>query len=240
MRQVRHGLVPLMSGAPMARLTSAGCPQPPARKSGGFPMARKFWGLNEPSPGAAGGGTLGGDATNSPPPAVTGGSERRRLRVGAAPLRRRTRRDGLGVILAAELCRLGPALVPGLLNDRRDLGVGEEALEALLVPVEDHPDPVVLRWDRERRSNPWTRAACASRRPWSRRSSGKRSKSSTFVVASIISCSPQCAPAPLGPADVWRMRPAPPRTSGGFPMPGVFSAAPGRARARRGRRRPGC
>jgi hypothetical protein len=30
------------------------------------------------------------------------------------------------------------------LHDRRDLGVGKEALPALLIPVEDHPDPVVL------------------------------------------------------------------------------------------------
>jgi hypothetical protein len=30
------------------------------------------------------------------------------------------------------------------LNDRRDLWVGEEALKALLIPVVEHPDPVVL------------------------------------------------------------------------------------------------
>jgi hypothetical protein len=51
---------------------------------------------------------------------------------------------GLGVVLAAELRRLGPTFVPGFLNDRRDLGVGEEALKALLIPVKEHPDPVVL------------------------------------------------------------------------------------------------
>jgi hypothetical protein len=32
--------------------------------------------------------------------------------------------------------------VPGFLNDRRDLGVGQKVLEALLVPIEEHPDPV--------------------------------------------------------------------------------------------------
>src|SRR5439155_8922672 len=51
---------------------------------------------------------------------------------------------GLGAVLAAERRRLGPTLVPGFLNDRRDLGVGEEVLKALLIPVEEHPDPVVL------------------------------------------------------------------------------------------------
>jgi hypothetical protein len=51
---------------------------------------------------------------------------------------------GLGVALAGELRRLQPTLVPGFLNDRRDLGVGEEVLQALLIPVVEHPDPVVL------------------------------------------------------------------------------------------------
>src|ERR1700694_4155039 len=51
---------------------------------------------------------------------------------------------GLGVVLAAELRRLGPTFVPGFLNDRRNLGVGEEVLKALLIPVKEHPDPVVL------------------------------------------------------------------------------------------------
>ena len=35
--------------------------------------------------------------------------------------------------------------VPGFRNDRRDRGVGEEVLEALLIPVEDHPDSIGLR-----------------------------------------------------------------------------------------------
>ena len=34
--------------------------------------------------------------------------------------------------------------MPGFFEDRRDLGVGDEVLKALLVPVEEHPDPVVL------------------------------------------------------------------------------------------------
>src|SRR2546422_8293068 len=51
---------------------------------------------------------------------------------------------GLGVVLAAELRRLGPTFVPGFLNYRRDLGVGEEVLKALLIPVKEHPDAVVL------------------------------------------------------------------------------------------------
>src|SRR5919204_1677145 len=47
-------------------------------------------------------------------------------------------------VAAAELCHLGRALVPGFLHDRRDLGIGGETLPTLGVPVEDHPDPVVL------------------------------------------------------------------------------------------------
>src|SRR5207302_8224640 len=46
--------------------------------------------------------------------------------------------------MAAELRRLGPTFVPGRLNDRRDLRVGEVALKTRLVPVKEHPDPVVL------------------------------------------------------------------------------------------------
>jgi hypothetical protein len=33
---------------------------------------------------------------------------------------------------------------PFCLDDRRDLGIGDVALPSLLVPVEDHPDAVVL------------------------------------------------------------------------------------------------
>ena len=50
----------------------------------------------------------------------------------------------LGVVLAAELRRLGPTFVPGFLKDRRDLGVGDEVLPARRIPVEEHPDPVAL------------------------------------------------------------------------------------------------
>ena len=87
---------------------------------------------------------------------------------------------------AAELRHLGPALVPGLLHDRRDLGVGGEALPALGVPVEQRPDAVVLVGVAEHDARPWSRARGACRRPWSRRCSSKRSKSSTVVVARII------------------------------------------------------
>jgi hypothetical protein len=51
---------------------------------------------------------------------------------------------GSGVELDAELRHLGPALVPGLLNDGLDLRVGEEVLKALLIPVEKDPGPIVL------------------------------------------------------------------------------------------------
>src|SRR6185312_10785501 len=62
----------------------------------------------------------------------------------AAPRRRPAHGDVLGVVSATELCRLGPALVPCFLHDRGNLGVGDEALPPLRVPVEEHPDPVVL------------------------------------------------------------------------------------------------
>ena len=79
----------------------------------------------------------------------------------------------LGVVLADELRGLGSAHVPGHLQDRRDVGVGDEVLPALAVPVEEHPDPVVLVWGRGRPSNPWTRAGLASRRPWWRTPDGR-------------------------------------------------------------------
>src|SRR5262249_40096252 len=50
----------------------------------------------------------------------------------------------LSVVLADELRELGPTLYPGFLKNRRDVGVGGEVLPALLIPVENHPDPVVL------------------------------------------------------------------------------------------------
>src|SRR5664279_2538320 len=50
----------------------------------------------------------------------------------------------LRLVAAAELRHLRPALVPGLLHDRRDLRVGGEALPAVEIPVEDHPHPIVL------------------------------------------------------------------------------------------------
>src|SRR4051812_15095940 len=49
-----------------------------------------------------------------------------------------------GAVFAAGRCGLGPALVAGFLDDRRDLGIVEEALEALFIPVEEHPDPILL------------------------------------------------------------------------------------------------
>src|SRR5919197_1891064 len=50
----------------------------------------------------------------------------------------------LRLIAAAELRHLRPALVPGLLHDRRDIRIGDEALPAVEIPVEDHPHPVSL------------------------------------------------------------------------------------------------
>src|SRR5579884_270990 len=49
-----------------------------------------------------------------------------------------------GLEVADELSHLRPLLVPGLLHDRRHVGVGREALPAVQVPVEDRPDAVRL------------------------------------------------------------------------------------------------
>src|SRR5712691_5945865 len=51
---------------------------------------------------------------------------------------------GSGVAVADELRRLRPRLVSGLLHDRRHLRIRDEALPALLVPVEDDPHPILL------------------------------------------------------------------------------------------------
>src|SRR5918998_6257945 len=52
----------------------------------------------------------------------------------------------LGVLVTRELRRLGPAFEPRLLEDRRHLRVRQEVPVALLVPVEEHPDPAVVVW----------------------------------------------------------------------------------------------
>src|SRR3954454_22535041 len=49
-----------------------------------------------------------------------------------------------GVAAAAWRGCLGPSLMTRLLHDRRHLGVRDEALPALLVPVEEHPDAVAF------------------------------------------------------------------------------------------------
>src|SRR4051794_4664391 len=49
-----------------------------------------------------------------------------------------------GVVGAAEPGGLGAALVPGFLQDRGDVRVGDEALPAFGIPVEEHPDAVGL------------------------------------------------------------------------------------------------
>src|SRR4051794_14629801 len=51
---------------------------------------------------------------------------------------------GLGVVLAAERRRLGLTFVSRFLKDRRDVRVRDEVLPALRIPVEEHPDLVVL------------------------------------------------------------------------------------------------
>jgi hypothetical protein len=50
----------------------------------------------------------------------------------------------LAVEFAAVLCNLWPSRVPGFLQDRRDIRIGDEVLPALRVPVEEHPHPALL------------------------------------------------------------------------------------------------
>src|SRR5690348_7218780 len=47
-------------------------------------------------------------------------------------------------VRAEQRRRVGLGEVAGLLEDRRDLGVGHEGLPTLLVPLEQGPDPVLL------------------------------------------------------------------------------------------------
>ena len=69
----------------------------------------------------------------------------RRVSPSSRPRRRLDRESVfLRVELAAELRRLGPALVTGFLHDRGDLRVGDEALPTLCIPVEENPDTVRL------------------------------------------------------------------------------------------------
>src|SRR5437879_6197584 len=60
-------------------------------------------------------------------------------------LNQATSRCCLGAVPTAEDRRLRLTYVPGFRNDRRNFRVGEEVLEALLIPVEDHPDPIGFR-----------------------------------------------------------------------------------------------
>ncbi len=95
---------------------------------------------------------------------------------------------------------MGPALAARpAWKYRRDLGVGDEALPALLVPVEDHPDPVLLVGIAEDASHPWTRAAFRfSRRLRSRRRSRKRSKwGGSRARATLSLPSPVCLLVPV-------------------------------------------
>jgi hypothetical protein len=61
--------------------------------------------------------------------------------------------------------------MPRFLHDRGDLGVGDEALPALRVPVEEHPDPVFLVGIAKdgRTLGPMLLSLISG--PWSRRSS---------------------------------------------------------------------
>ena len=88
-----------------------------------------------------------------------------------------------------ELRGLRLRLVAGLLHDRRHLGVGDEALPALLVPVEDDPDAIVLGGVAEDESRPCEPCCLRFSAPCVEKTSRKRSRSSTCVVARSISFS---------------------------------------------------
>src|SRR5205814_780322 len=68
-----------------------------------------------------------------PPGASPGGSCRRGISAGSS-----------GEATSAEGRHLRPALVSGLLHDRRDFRVGHEACPALFIPVEDRPHAVLF------------------------------------------------------------------------------------------------
>ena len=94
----------------------------------------------------------------------------------------------LGVEAADEFRALEPPLHPGCRQERGNVGVGHEALPALLIPVEDPPDPVALARVAE--------DGCSLRAVLLRfsaasveKTSMKRSTFSTCVVASSISFS---------------------------------------------------
>ena len=87
----------------------------------------------------------------------------------------------LDVVLAGELSCLGSTLEPAFLKDRRDVGVRDEVVEALLVPVEDYPDPaIVIGIAKDVR----TLLPCCLRfsAPLVEKVPQKRSKSSIFTV----------------------------------------------------------
>jgi hypothetical protein len=51
---------------------------------------------------------------------------------------------GLGVVLPDELGRLGLPFYPTYFKDLDHLGVGHEVPKAFLIPVENHPHPVIV------------------------------------------------------------------------------------------------
>src|SRR6266540_6143332 len=119
-------------------------------------------------------GRPGSQLARSLPQAVAGGSEHRvdSVRVEPSPSapprtrRRARRRTGRripppGAYLCARLLEGSP----GPRGRRRSSASPPH-------PSRRAPRPGRPHWDRERRSNPWTRAAFASRRPWLRRFPG--------------------------------------------------------------------
>ena len=135
----------------------------------------------------------------------------------------------------AGLAPCGLTLVAGLLHDRRDLGVGDEALPALRIPVEDHPDPVVFVGIAEDVRTLGPVLPSASRRPWSRRSSGSgRSPRTSSLPGSSLSssvCSRRRSSTPM----VRRVcAPAARAASGERPMPRANEVVLERPERRRG------
>ena len=84
--------------------------------------------------------------------------------------RRQPRGRPSGPVIADQHRRLRLADMARLVEDRRHLGVGDEVLPALGIPVEHRPDAVGLGSGRGTRWRPCSRAGGACRRPWWRRS----------------------------------------------------------------------
>ena len=93
--------------------------------------------------------------------------------------------SSLGVALTRELGRLRLAFEPRLLEDRGHLRVGQKVLVALLVPVKEHPNPVVVVGI-AKTCEPFEPCCFRFSAPLVENVFQKRSKSSTLTVDRIM------------------------------------------------------